>query len=91
MKRMQDIGRMLPGRGVRVPNPATCAWLDSVVRAGSGMSVSDKAVDVAIVGLGPVGATLALLLTQAGLSITVLERVGRTVSAAARGFTSTTK
>ena len=38
------------------------------------MSVSDKTVDVAIVGLGPVGATLALLLTQAGLSITVLER-----------------
>ncbi|WP_299807993.1 bifunctional 3-(3-hydroxy-phenyl)propionate/3-hydroxycinnamic acid hydroxylase [Tardiphaga sp.] len=30
--------------------------------------------DVAIVGLGPVGATLALLLGQAGLSVVVLER-----------------
>jgi flavin-dependent dehydrogenase len=30
--------------------------------------------DVAIVGLGPVGATLALLLDRAGLSVVALER-----------------
>ena len=36
--------------------------------------MSDHLVDVAIIGFGPAGATLANLLGQAGLSVVVLEK-----------------
>jgi hypothetical protein len=32
-KRMRDMRLDAARRGIRVPKPANCAWLDSVVRA----------------------------------------------------------
>lgn len=40
------------------------------------LTPDDPCFDVAIIGLGPVGATLANLLAQQGLSVLVLERAG---------------